>query len=45
MKKLLSALFVCVVFFATSCAERTCPTYTKAPVEKTTSTETDAVKS
>ena len=34
MKKLFSALFAMLILFASSCTERTCPTYAKAPVEK-----------
>ena len=34
MKKVASFLFAVVVLFgATSCSYKTCPTYTKAPVE------------
>lgn len=34
MKKLFALLFASVVFFATSCTERTCPTYSKVPVDQ-----------
>jgi len=34
MKKLFSLLFATVVLFAASCTERTCPTYSKVPVDQ-----------
>lgn len=34
MKKSFALLFASVVLFATSCTERTCPTYSKAPVDQ-----------
>lgn len=37
MKKLLSALFALIILFASSCTERTCPTYAKAPAEQSAS--------
>ncbi|CAN5465593.1 hypothetical protein BH23BAC1_BH23BAC1_03170 [soil metagenome] len=37
MKKIFSALFALIILFASSCTERTCPTYAKAPLENTDS--------
>lgn len=34
MKKVITGFFVLTIFLGTSCSVRTCPTYTKAPVEK-----------
>lgn len=34
MKKVITGFFALTILFATSCSVRTCPTYTKAPVEK-----------
>ncbi len=34
MKKLFALLFATVVLFGSSCTERTCPTYSKAPVDQ-----------
>ncbi|MDN5204090.1 hypothetical protein QQ008_22045 [Fulvivirgaceae bacterium BMA10] len=34
MKKLISFLFAVIILAATSCSYKTCPAYTKAPVEK-----------
>jgi hypothetical protein len=33
MKKIFYAVFMLLVLVASSCTERTCPTYAKAPVE------------
>lgn len=42
MKKLLSGILgVFMLIFVTSCTQRSCPTYTKQPVEKTAEANQD----
>ena len=39
MKKVITGFFALAILFITSCSVRTCPTYTKAPMENPTQDE------